>query len=141
MNSQKREKRVTKNHVILYGVCWCVWVFYLLFIYLFFFYFFLAHDAQASTMARSGCRSSALFHAFSRLDPLRHSRLARRSTACLSVSSIFSPTACVPVLASFHFLFCLRQQQRAKKDKRRFRGQDKRTKMAKRVATRASSVH
>ena len=37
-------------------------------------------------------------------------------------------------------LFCLRQQQRTKKDKRRFRGQDKRTKMAKRFATRASSV-
>ena len=37
-------------------------------------------------------------------------------------------------------LFYLKQQQRMKKDKCRFRGQDKRTKIAIRFATRASSV-
>ena len=88
---KKEKQRVTKILVILSGVCWCVSVFFYFIFFLFFFYL-LAHDTQASTMARSGCRRSALSDAFSCLDPLRHSRLAQRSAKDRRHQS--QPTVC-----------------------------------------------
>ena len=68
------------------------------FFFIFYFLFlFLSHDTQASTMARSGCRSSALSDAFSCLDPLRQSRLARRSAKDRRHRS--QPTVCACIAA------------------------------------------